>query len=121
MPVRWISARGAAVPPWRVEREHGGRLLSAPLGDDSEHALRRLWTTITAENLTGHTHVVAFGGVYAPLAAPVLSALLGAPLVTLLRGNDIDVGVFSMRRRGAGGRRGAAETAGYLAVLDAVR
>ncbi|MFG2085083.1 glycosyltransferase family 4 protein [Spirillospora sp. NPDC048824] len=85
---------------WGVEREYGGRLLTAPLGDDSEHALRRLWTTITAENLTGYSHVVAFGGVYAMLAAPVLSALLDAPLVTLLRGNDIDVGVFSMRRRG---------------------
>lgn len=86
--------------PWGVSREHGGRLVTAPLGDDSEHALRRLWTTIEAENLTGYTHVVAFGGVHAMLAAPVLSALLGAPLVTLLRGNDIDVGAFSMRRRG---------------------
>ncbi|WP_433476886.1 glycosyltransferase family 4 protein [Spirillospora sp. CA-142024] len=86
--------------PWGVRREHGGRLLTAPLGDDPEHALRRLWTTITAENLTGYTHLVAFGGVYAMLAAPVLAALLDAPLVTLLRGNDIDVGVFSMRRRG---------------------
>ncbi|TDB85411.1 glycosyltransferase [Actinomadura sp. KC216] len=90
--------RGAR--PWGVTREHGGRLISAPLGDDSEHALRRLWTTITAADLTGYTHVVAFGGVYATLAGPVLSALLDAPLVTLLRGNDIDVGVFSMRRRG---------------------
>jgi glycosyltransferase involved in cell wall biosynthesis len=86
--------------PWGVKREHGGRLLTAPLGDDSEHALRRLWTAVTAEGLTGYSHVVAFGGVYAMLAAPVLSSLLDAPLVTLLRGNDIDVGVFSMRRRG---------------------
>ncbi|MEU5987804.1 glycosyltransferase family 4 protein [Spirillospora sp. NPDC047418] len=86
--------------PWGVRREHGGRLVTAPLGDDAEHALRRLWTTITAEDLTGYGHVVAFGGVYAMLAAPVLSSLLDAPLVTLLRGNDIDAGVFSIRRRG---------------------
>ncbi|RKS72241.1 glycosyltransferase involved in cell wall biosynthesis [Actinomadura pelletieri DSM 43383] len=86
--------------PWGVTREHGGRLVTAPLGDDAENALRRLWTTLTAEDLTGYDHVVAFGGVYALLAAPVLSALLDAPLVTLLRGNDIDVGAFSMRRRG---------------------
>ncbi|MGH3244323.1 MAG: glycosyltransferase family 4 protein, partial [Spirillospora sp.] len=107
--VRGLRATGAEVDvahltrrarPWGVTREHGGRLISAPLGDDSEHALRRLWTTLTAEGLTDYTHVVAFGGVYATLAAPVLSALLDAPLVTLLRGNDIDVGVFSMRRRG---------------------
>lgn len=88
--------------PWDVAREHGGRLLTAPLGDDTEHALRRLWTTLTAENLTAgtYTHVVAFGGTYSMLAAPVLAGLLRAPLVTLLRGNDIDVGVFSLRRRG---------------------
>ncbi|SEG69260.1 Glycosyltransferase involved in cell wall bisynthesis [Thermomonospora echinospora] len=88
--------------PWQVEREHGGRLLTAPLQDDPEHALRRLWTTLTAENLTrgAYTHVVAFGGTYALLAAPVVAALLRAPLVTLLRGNDIDTGIFSMRRRG---------------------
>ncbi|MEU6746976.1 glycosyltransferase family 4 protein [Spirillospora sp. NPDC046719] len=87
--------------PWAVTREHGGRLLAAPLGDDPEHALRRLWTTLTAERLTAaYTHVVAFGGTYSMLAAPVLARLVDAPLITLLRGNDIDVGVFSMRRRG---------------------
>ncbi|XRQ05615.1 glycosyltransferase family 4 protein [Actinomadura welshii] len=112
--VRGLRTAGAEVDvahltrrarPWGVGREHGGRLITAPLGDDPEHALRRLWTTITAEGRTapgaGYSHVVAFGGTYATLAAPVLSALLDAPLVTLLRGNDIDVGVFSMRRRGA--------------------
>lgn len=86
--------------PWGVLREVGGRRLAAPLGADSEHALRRLWTQLTAARMTDYTHVVAFGGVLAPLAAPVLASLLDARLVTLLRGNDIDVGVFSMRRRG---------------------
>jgi glycosyltransferase involved in cell wall biosynthesis len=86
--------------PWSVEREHGGRLLTAPLDTDPEHALRRLWTTLTAEGLAdAYTHVVAFGGTYGMLAAPVLSAFLQAPLVTLLRGNDLDIGLFSMRRR----------------------
>lgn len=107
--VRGLRGAGAEVDvahltrrarPWGVRRERGGRLVTAPLGEDSEHALRRLWTTIIAENLTGYSHVVAFGGVHALLAAPVLSALLDAPLVTLLRGNDIDIGAFSMRRRG---------------------
>ncbi|WP_329519386.1 glycosyltransferase family 4 protein [Spirillospora sp. NBC_01491] len=106
--VRGLRAAGAEVDvahltrrarPWKVEREHGGRLLTAPLEDDPEHALRRLWTALTAEN-AAYTHVVAFGGTHSMLAAPVLAALLEAPLVTLLRGNDIDVGAFSMRRRG---------------------
>jgi glycosyltransferase involved in cell wall biosynthesis len=84
--------------PWRVDREHGGRLLTAPLGDNPEHALRRLWTTLTGET---YTHVVAFGGTYAMLAAPVLAAWLGASMITCLRGNDFDTGVFSLRRREA--------------------
>jgi glycosyltransferase involved in cell wall biosynthesis len=87
------------VRPWKVEGEHGGRLLTAPLGDDPEHALRRLLTTIEAERLSC-THVVAFGGTYGMLAGPVLASLQRAPLITLLRGNDIDIGAFSMRRRG---------------------
>ncbi|MQY04230.1 glycosyltransferase family 4 protein [Actinomadura macrotermitis] len=103
--VRGLRGAGAEVDvahltrrnrPWQVERELGGRLLTAPLEDDPEHALRRLLTVVG----TGYTHVVTFGGTYAMLAAPVLSSLLGAPLVTLLRGNDIDVGAFSLRRRG---------------------
>ena len=84
--------------PWQVEREYGGRLLTAPLGDNPEHALRRLWTELTGE---AYTHVVAFGGTYAMLGAPVLAAWLGAPPVTCLRGNDFDTGVFSLRRREA--------------------
>jgi glycosyltransferase involved in cell wall biosynthesis len=73
-----------------------------PVEDDPEHALRRLWTVLTSEGLGPgtYTHVVAFGGTYALLAAPVFAALLQAPLITLLRGNDIDTGLFSMRRRG---------------------
>ncbi|MFC4910849.1 glycosyltransferase family 4 protein [Actinomadura gamaensis] len=86
--------------PWDVRREVGGRRVTAPLGTDPEHALRRLWTQLTAARMTAYTHVAAFGGVFATLAAPVLAALLDAPLITLLRGNDIDVGLFSMRRRG---------------------
>ncbi|MCP2337042.1 glycosyltransferase family 4 protein [Actinomadura rupiterrae] len=107
--VRGLRAAGAEIDlvhlsrrdlPWDLRREVGGRRVTAPLGADPEHALRRLWTQLTAARMTDYTHVAAFGGVFATLAAPVLSALLDAPLITLLRGNDIDVGVFSMRRRG---------------------
>ncbi|KAB2342119.1 glycosyltransferase family 4 protein [Actinomadura rudentiformis] len=84
--------------PWKIEREHGGRLLTAPLQDDPEHALRRLWTVLAADE-TSYSHVVAFGGTYAMLGAPMYASLLRAPLITLLRGNDIDIGPFSMRRR----------------------
>ena len=84
--------------PWQRAREYGGALLTAPLGDNPEHALRRLWTMLAGER---YTHVVAFGGTHALLGAPVIAAWLGAPLVTCLRGNDFDTGVFSLRRREA--------------------
>jgi glycosyltransferase involved in cell wall biosynthesis len=84
--------------PWETRRETGGRLLTVPLEDNPEHALRRLWTVLEGEE---YDRVVAFGGTHALVAAPVLAAWLAAPLVTLLRGNDFDTGVFSLRRRGA--------------------
>ncbi|GIF15774.1 glycosyltransferase family 4 protein [Actinoplanes teichomyceticus] len=86
-----------ATPP-RVSHEPGGRLHTVPLGEDPEHALRLLWTTLVPQ-AGGYTHVVAFGGVYPLLAAPVYAAWAGLPLVTLLRGNDFDTGMFSLRRQ----------------------
>jgi glycosyltransferase involved in cell wall biosynthesis len=84
--------------PAAVRRQAGGRLLTVPLGDDPEHALRLLWTRLSA---VGYSHVVAFGGAYPMLAAPVYAAWAGAPLVTLVRGNDFDTGMFSLRRQSA--------------------
>src|ERR1700754_4805638 len=82
--VRGLRAAGTRVDvahltrrarPWQVTREHGGRLLTVPLEDNPEHALRRLWTTLTAEAEPdrSYSHVVAFGGTYAMTAAPILS------------------------------------------------
>ena len=56
------------------------------------------------------THVVAFGGFVPLLAAPTYAAWLNVPLVTLLRGNDFDLGLFDARPpgdplRGPGTRR----------------
>jgi glycosyltransferase involved in cell wall biosynthesis len=42
--------------------------------------------------------VIAFGGYLPLLAAPSFAAWLGAPLITLLRGNDFDTGIVSPRR-----------------------
>ncbi len=80
-----------------VEREEGGLLLSAPYDDDPGHAANLLWNEV-ARLSERPTHVVAFGGATPVLAAPALAAWLGVPLVTLLRGNDFDTGLFSLRR-----------------------
>jgi glycosyltransferase involved in cell wall biosynthesis len=81
---------------WRFRRQVGGRMLTAPLGEEPEHALRHLATLVDGEP---YTHVVAFGGTWPVAAAPVLAGWVGAPLLTLLRGNDLDTAVFSPRRR----------------------
>ena len=84
--------------PWQTSREQGGRLVTVPLGDGPEHTLRLLWTKL-APDIGGYSHVVAFGGTYPLLAAPVYAAWADLPLLTLLRGNDFDTGVFSLRRQ----------------------
>jgi glycogen(starch) synthase len=45
------------------------------------------------------THVVAFGGYLPILAGPAFAAWIGKPLVTLIRGNELDAGLFDPRRR----------------------
>lgn len=81
----------------RVEREEGGLLVSAPSDEDPGHAIHLLWNELS-RLVERPTHVVAFGGATPVLAGPALAAWLGVPLVTLLRGNDFDTGLFSPRR-----------------------
>lgn len=85
---------------WTTIPQQGGLLCTAPLEEDPEHALHRLWTTVRRQHDDlPYTHVVAFGGAHPIHASPVYAAWLSAPLITLLRGNDFDAGVFSIRRR----------------------
>ena len=85
----------------RCEHKLGGRDLRCALGDDPAHATNRLWSMHHSRWRERNYHgVVAFGGVHAIGAAPIFSAWLGVPLVTLLRGNDFDASLFS-RHRGA--------------------
>jgi glycosyltransferase involved in cell wall biosynthesis len=83
-----------------VETRRQGRDIVCPLGGDPAHALNCLWNWLASQ--TGRdvpTHVVAFGGVLPLLAGPTYAAWLGVPLVTLLRGNDFDAGIFLPGRR----------------------
>ena len=111
--VRGLRTAGLAVDvaqiahaPRRAQktRGQGGHHVVWPIDDDPEHALRSLW--IELERLHhgggadgGYTHVIAFGGTLPLLSGPTYAAWLGVPLVTLLRGNDFDTGLFSVRRR----------------------
>ena len=91
-----------ATDRWSATTTTGGSHRRIPLGDDPEHALRRAFAELAAVAPDpGWTHIVAFGGTWPMLAAPVWAAWLALPLVTLLRGNDFDTGVLSLRRRAA--------------------
>ena len=86
--------------PWTIEQQAGGRYLCCPIEHDPAHALNRAWSVLAADPDTrALTHVVAFGGSRPIATAPVLAAWLGVPLLTLIRGNDFDAAVFSIRRR----------------------
>ena len=94
------TTRPPAVPA--IVRRRRGRDIRWPVEADPAHALRSLWSRLENDpERIGITHVVAFGGQLPLLAGPVFAAWLGVPLVTLLRGNDLDAGIFHPQRAGA--------------------
>lgn len=103
--VRGLRARGVPLDVVHLDPRRGqlhteqhelGRLLHCPVEDDPAHALNLLWNALA--RTAAPTHVLAFGGLLPLLCAPAFAAWLQAPLLTLLRGNDFDTGVFSLRR-----------------------
>ncbi len=92
-----LSARLAR---WHSTTQHNGVYLSCPVAADPAHTLQRAWLMVE-QHARRHppSHVVAFGGYLALLAAPVYAAWLDVPLITLLRGNDLDTGIFNAARR----------------------
>ena len=65
---------------------------------DAAHTINTTWNSIRAQAAKA-THVVAFGGYLPMLAAPAFASWLDKPLVTLIRGNELDAGLFDPRRR----------------------
>lgn len=82
-------------PRWKSEQKIGGRQISCPVREDIAHALNRLWILI--ENAK-YSHIVAFGGLLPMTASPVFAKWLDVPLIILIRGNDFDAGIFSLKR-----------------------
>jgi glycosyltransferase involved in cell wall biosynthesis len=71
-----------------------------PLEQDPAHTINCAWNRArVAFDMSAVTHVVAFGGYLPLLAAPAFAAFIDGPLVTLLRGNELDAGLFDTRRR----------------------
>lgn len=71
-----------------------------PSEESAPHTINCAWNGMkTAFALDAVTHVMAFGGAMPIACAPAFAAWLGLPLVTLLRGNELDAGLFDPRRR----------------------
>lgn len=86
----------------RFERRltSSGSLLRVPPDADAAHLMNLVWNEVSAAAAAQEvTHVVAFGGNLPLLGAPIFAAWLGKPLVTMIRGNELDAGVFDPRRR----------------------
>ena len=107
--VRGLGRAGVAVDVVHVDRKSAaaschqtshGSLTRVPADADAAHAMNLLWNRLQQSvDLGAVTHVVAFGGTLPILAAPVFAAWMGRPLVTLIRGNELDAGLFDPRRR----------------------
>ena len=77
-----------------------GSVSRVPPDADAAHTINLLWNRLQQTvDLDAITHVVAFGGTLPMLAAPTFAAWMRRPLVTLLRGNELDAGLFDPRRR----------------------
>ncbi len=92
-----VAHFGARQDAVHIEQHERGRLISCPRDDDPAHAINLLWSALTRARVVP-SHVLAFGGLLPMLCAPSFAAWLRAPLVTLLRGNDFDTGIVSLRR-----------------------
>jgi glycosyltransferase involved in cell wall biosynthesis len=107
--VRGLTRAGAAVDLVHFDRKSvrltrretsSGVQLRVPLDADASHTINLLWNRLQQEvELQAITHVMAFGGFLPLLAAPAFAALMERPLITLLRGNELDAGLFDPRRR----------------------
>jgi glycosyltransferase involved in cell wall biosynthesis len=107
--VRGLARSGVAIDMVHFDRRStalshretgNGSLTRVPPDADVPHSLNLLWNRLQQTiDLQATTHVVAFGGMLPLLAAPVFAAWIERPLITLLRGNELDLGVFDPRRR----------------------
>jgi len=84
----------------KLRTVQGGFYLSLPVDDDAGHAFNVLFAYLSNPILAFQfSHMVAFGGYLPLLGAPIISKLLDIPLISMLRGNDFDVSIFSAKKR----------------------
>lgn len=83
--------------PYTVEEQINGAYTAVPFEDSEPHILNRTWLVLRKIKDVGM--VVCFGGHLSLIGAPVFARWLDVPLITMVRGNDFDVSIFSHRKR----------------------
>ena len=84
---------------WKTAQKINGQHFNCPVREDVSDAMNRLWNLIERENeKKKYTHIAAFGGLLPLIASPVFAKWLEIPLITMIRGNDFDAGIFSLKR-----------------------
>ncbi len=84
--------------PYVTENKQNGSYTALPVFESESHTLNLAWNHILTKMDQFH-EIVIFGGYLPIIAGPVFSRLSGKPLITLLRGNDFDISIFSPKRR----------------------
>jgi glycosyltransferase involved in cell wall biosynthesis len=107
--VRGLARAGAGIELVHFDRKaarpsrratSNGSVTRVPVDADAAHTINLLWNDLQQRvDLESVSHVVAFGGTLPLLSAPPFAAWMRRPLVTLLRGNELDAGLFDPRRR----------------------
>lgn len=84
---------------WKTLKKINGRHFNCPVREDVSDAINRLWNLVEKTHCeAGYTHIAAFGGFLPIIAAPVFAKWMSIPLITMIRGNDFDTGIFSLKR-----------------------
>ncbi|MDA9003974.1 glycosyltransferase family 4 protein [bacterium] len=83
-------------------RQVNGYYTALPKSNDIEHSLN-LALVFIENNVDTQQYdaIIAFGGLYPIVAAPVFSKLFCLPLYVCFRGNDFDLALFNFKRRAA--------------------
>ena len=95
-----VAFFNASANNFKVVSQMNGKLIAIPVSDSPAHNLNILLNFINDPcNKLKYTHIVAFGGTTPILALPIYKNWLKTKAITLLRGNDFDVGVFQPAKR----------------------
>ncbi len=95
-----VAFFNASAYTFKVTTQINGKLIAVPVSDSPAHNLNILFNYISdPSNKLTYTHIVSFGGNTPILALPIYKSWLKTKAITLLRGNDFDVGVFQATKR----------------------